>query len=105
MATRYLSLSPPRDVAAGMKFVEELIKNADFVQDQVLEEILKRNAKSEYLKQFLHGKFDKENFKEKVPIVDYEDISPFIERLTNVLSDQSSKLILNAEPIVELFRR
>lgn len=104
MASTFLTLSQPRDAVAAMNFIEELTKNACLVQDQVLEEILKRNANTEYLKQFLNGKLDKESFKEKVPVVDYEDILPFIERIAND-SNQSSKSSLTAEPIVELFRR
>ncbi|KFK36047.1 hypothetical protein AALP_AA4G071000 [Arabis alpina] len=63
--------------------VEELTSNAKEIQDDVLEEILTLNANTEYLRRFLHGSSDKELFKKNVPIVSYDDVRPYIERVAN----------------------
>ncbi|KAM7269466.1 hypothetical protein ACFE04_024963 [Oxalis oulophora] len=89
----------PNDNEAGAKLLEELTSNASLIQQQVLEEILTRNAKTEYLKKFLQGSCDESLFKKKVPVVNYEDIKPYIERIAN---GESSFEILVSQPITEL---
>ncbi|WRX29700.1 GH3 family - like 10 [Theobroma cacao] len=42
-----------------LKIMEELTSNAHEMQEKLLEEILKRNAGTEYLKGYLHGQADK----------------------------------------------
>ncbi|XVF18815.1 hypothetical protein REPUB_Repub11eG0055700 [Reevesia pubescens] len=85
---------------AGLKILEELTTNAYQIQEQVLEEILNRNSGTEYLKGFLNGQADKQQFKNKVPIVSYEDIKPYIDRIAN--GEQSD--ILLAEPLTGFLR-
>jgi len=66
-----------------MKVLEDLTSNVTQIQDNVLEEILTLNANTEYLRRFLHGSSSKELFKKNVPVVTYEDVKPFIDRVTN----------------------
>ncbi|TYI03581.1 hypothetical protein ES332_A11G349400v1 [Gossypium tomentosum] len=68
----------------GTKILEDLTNNAHELQEQMLEEILRRNAGTQYLSRFFpSGQADKQNFKTNVPIVTYEDIKPYIERIAN----------------------
>ncbi|KAH0872137.1 hypothetical protein HID58_069499 [Brassica napus] len=60
--------------------LEEVTTNAEKIQNDLLKEILTLNAKTEYLRQFLHGSSDKTFFKKHVPVVSYEDMKPYIER-------------------------
>ncbi|KAK8506431.1 hypothetical protein V6N12_034163 [Hibiscus sabdariffa] len=76
--------------------LEELTTNAQQIQDQLLCEILGRNAGTEYLRRFLHGQTDKQLFKTNVPIVAYEDLKPYIDRIAN---GEASSDILLAEPV------
>ncbi|XP_022753986.1 indole-3-acetic acid-amido synthetase GH3.17-like isoform X2 [Durio zibethinus] len=85
---------------AGMKMMEELTTNAQQIQEQVLGEILRRNAGTEYLSGFLHGQIDKKLFKNNVPIVTYEDIKPYIDRIAN---GEPSDILL-AEPVIQFYR-
>ncbi|XVE80122.1 hypothetical protein DITRI_Ditri14bG0113900 [Diplodiscus trichospermus] len=85
---------------AGLKMIEELTTNAQQIQEQLLGEILKRNAGTEYLSKFLHGQTDKQLFKRNVPIVTYEDIRPYIDRIAN---GEPSDILL-AEPVTGFFR-
>ena len=91
----------PQDNEAGLKLLEDLTTNANQVQLEVLEEILTQNENTEYLMGYLHGHSGKELFKKKVPVVDYEDIKPHIERIAN---GEPSKII-TAQPITELLTR
>lgn len=63
--------------------LEELTSNAKQIQEDILEEILTLNANTEYLHRFLHGSSDKELFKKNVPVVTYDDVKPYIERVAN----------------------
>ncbi|KHN29920.1 Putative indole-3-acetic acid-amido synthetase GH3.1 [Glycine soja] len=75
-----------------------MTRNADAVQERVLEEILTRNAQTEYLKRFeLDGAADRQAFKSKIPVITYEDVQPEIQRIAN--GDRSP--ILSAHPISE----
>ncbi|XVF18809.1 hypothetical protein REPUB_Repub11eG0055200 [Reevesia pubescens] len=85
---------------ALLKTIEEQTTNAHQVQEKVLENILKRNAETEYLKKFLHGQTDKQLFKKNVPIVTYEDIKSYIDRIVN--GEPSN--ILMAEPLTEFIQ-
>lgn len=60
-----------------------LTLNAKQIQDDVLKEILTLNANTEYLHRFLRGSSDKELFKKNVPVVSYDDVKPYIERVAN----------------------
>ncbi|KAL9247837.1 hypothetical protein vseg_021222 [Gypsophila vaccaria] len=85
--------------AKALQFIEEMTRNADRVQERVLSEILTRNAETEYLKRYdlIMGEFDKSSFKNKVPMVTYEDLQPEIQRIAN--GDRSP--ILSSRPISE----
>ncbi|KAG6513431.1 indole-3-acetic acid-amido synthetase GH3.8-like [Zingiber officinale] len=84
--------------AEKLRFIEEMTANADAVQEKVLEEILTRNAETEYLRRYeLGGATDRAAFKAKVPVVTYEDLQPEIQRIAN--GDRSA--ILSAHPISE----
>ncbi|EEF50139.1 Indole-3-acetic acid-amido synthetase GH3.17, putative [Ricinus communis] len=88
----------PNDNEAGLKLLEELTTNACQIQDNVLQLILTNNAQTKYLSSFLDGLSDKLDFKEKVPVVNYEDIRPCIECIAN----GGSSSIISAQPITEL---
>ncbi|TXG64178.1 hypothetical protein EZV62_011172 [Acer yangbiense] len=93
-------LGPPacEKDAKALQFIEEITRNADLVQERVLEEILSRNAEVEYLKRYkLNGATDRETFKSKLPVIKYEDLQPEIQRIAN--GDRSN--ILSANPISE----
>ncbi|KAK6135720.1 hypothetical protein DH2020_030533 [Rehmannia glutinosa] len=93
-------LGPPacEKDAKALQFIEEMTRNADSVQENVLAQILTRNAQTEYLKGLnLNGATDRETFKSKVPMVTYEDLQPLIQRIAN--GDRSP--ILSAHPVSE----
>ncbi|VVA90859.1 unnamed protein product [Arabis nemorensis] len=79
--------------------LEELTSNAKQIQDDVLTEILKANANTEYLRGFLHGSFDTDLFKNNVPVVTYEDFKPYIDRVMN--GEPSD--IISGNPITRFF--
>ncbi|OMP01038.1 GH3 auxin-responsive promoter [Corchorus olitorius] len=81
----------------GLKIMEDLTNNADQIQQRVLSEILTRNAATEYLKRFLNAQIDNQLFKKIVPIVSYEDIRPYIDRIAN---GEPSDILL-ADPVIE----
>ncbi|KAL0793707.1 hypothetical protein Bca101_065084 [Brassica carinata] len=61
----------------------KLTSNVKQIQDDVLKEILTLNANTEYLRGYLHGSSDKELFKKNVPVVSYDDVKPYIQRVAN----------------------
>ncbi|KAH9712155.1 putative indole-3-acetic acid-amido synthetase GH3.1 [Citrus sinensis] len=84
--------------AKALRFIEEMTRNADSVQERVLAEILSRNGETEYLRRFnLDGATDSDTFKSKVPVVTYEDLQPEIQRIAN--GDRSA--ILSSHPVSE----
>ncbi|KAK7368026.1 hypothetical protein VNO80_10048 [Phaseolus coccineus] len=84
--------------AKALRFIEEMTRNADAVQERVLAEIVTRNAHTEYLKRFeLGAAADRQTFKSKIPVISYEDVQPEIQRIAN--GDRSP--ILSAHPISE----
>lgn len=97
-------LGPPacEKDAKALQFIEEMTKNVDAVQERVLAEILSRNADTEYLTKFnLNGATDRYTYKTKVPVVYYEDLQPYIQRIAN--GDTSP--ILSSHPISEFLTR
>ncbi|KAL8160551.1 hypothetical protein V2J09_002088 [Rumex salicifolius] len=93
-------LGPPacEKDAKALQFIEEMTRNADAVQEDVLAEILDQNAETEYLRRFgLQGATDRETFKSRLPMVTYEDLQPEIQRIAN--GDRSP--ILSSHPISE----
>ncbi|KAL5732354.1 hypothetical protein ACOSQ2_032046 [Xanthoceras sorbifolium] len=92
----------PNDSEAGMRLLEDLTTNAYQIQKQVLKGILTQNSQTEYLRGYLSGHCDDDDdevvFKDKVPVVNYEDIKPYIERIANGEPSE----IISAQPITEL---
>ncbi|KAI4381319.1 hypothetical protein MLD38_007400 [Melastoma candidum] len=88
----------PSDTESGLRLLEELTSDAARIQREVLKEILTRNASTDYLRGFMCGHVDEELFKERVPVVDYDDIKPYIEGIAN--GERSD--IISAQPISEL---
>lgn len=78
-----------------LKVLEDLTSNVTQLQDNVLEEILTLNANTNYLQSFFRGRFDKEIFKKNVPVVTYDDVKPYIERVVN--GEPSN--VISAQPI------
>ncbi|KAL0916805.1 hypothetical protein M5K25_014344 [Dendrobium thyrsiflorum] len=84
--------------AKKLEFIEEMTANAEEVQKRVLAEILGRNAETEYLRRHgMGGATDRKVFKERIPIVTYEDLKPEIQRI----ADGDRSAILSAVPISE----
>lgn len=84
--------------AAALRFIEEMTRNADAVQARVLAEILARNGETEYLERVgLGGATDRAEFKGIVPVVTYEDLQPYIQRI----ADGDRSPILSSHPISE----
>ncbi|KAE8672065.1 hypothetical protein F3Y22_tig00111852pilonHSYRG00008 [Hibiscus syriacus] len=84
------------DYESGLRMLEELSTNARRIQGQLLGEILTKNAGTEYLSRFLHGQNDKRLFRKNVPVVAYEDLKPYIDRIAN---GEASSDILLAHPL------
>ncbi|XP_019083797.1 PREDICTED: indole-3-acetic acid-amido synthetase GH3.17-like [Camelina sativa] len=73
----------PTNTEACLSLLEDVTTNVKQIQDSVLEAILSRNAQTEYLRGFLNGQVDKQSFKKNLPVVTYEDIRPYIDRIAN----------------------
>ncbi|KAK8564025.1 hypothetical protein V6N13_005757 [Hibiscus sabdariffa] len=93
-------MDPSFSAESAWKIFEELTVNAHQTQQQVLQEILTQNLHTEYLSQFLSLDSDREDFKTKVPVVEYEDIKPYIQRIAN---GEPSDILL-AETVTALTR-
>ncbi|WP_425389473.1 GH3 auxin-responsive promoter family protein [Ekhidna sp.] len=62
--------------------IELFMKYPHEVQNELLEDLVKKASKTEYGKKYGFGTIENyEHFKNKVPIVNYEGLFPFIERL------------------------
>ncbi|TVU27067.1 hypothetical protein EJB05_29646, partial [Eragrostis curvula] len=87
--------------AEKLGLIEEMTTDVDAVQERVLAEILGRNGDSEYLakKCGLAGATDRAAFREKVPMVSYEDLQPYIQRIAD--GDRSPILTGAAHPVSE----
>jgi len=102
LQSRMVSATTSEKDVKALKFIEEMTRNPDSVQEKVLGEILTRNSNTEYLKRFdLDGVVDRKTFKSKVPVVTYEDLKPEIQRISN--GDCSP--ILSSHPITEFLTR
>jgi auxin responsive GH3 family protein len=103
-AARSPASSPAKNTDADkLRFIEEVTTNADAEQERVLSEILARNADAEYLasKCGLAGATDRATFRAKVPVVEYEDLLPYIRRIAD--GDRSPILTGPANPVTEFF--
>lgn len=105
-ALRSPASSPAAEAAAAAKakdaeklrFIDEMTCNVDSVQERVLAEILARNVDTEYLKNCgLDGAADRDTFRAKVPVVSYDALQPYIQRIVN--GDRSP--ILSTHPVSE----
>jgi len=86
----------------ALEYIEEVTRNADEIQEKVLAEILSCSAQAEYLQRHgLDGRTDRITFKKLVPVVNYEDLKPDIDRIAN--GDTSP--ILCSKPISEFLTR
>ncbi|EMS62204.1 hypothetical protein TRIUR3_05520 [Triticum urartu] len=84
--------------AEKLQLLEGLTKDVDSVQERVLAEILARNAGTEYLRS-RGGPTDRATFRAKVPVVSYDDLKPYIQRIAN--GDTSP--VLSASPVTDFF--
>ncbi|XP_037475288.1 probable indole-3-acetic acid-amido synthetase GH3.8 [Triticum dicoccoides] len=84
--------------AEKLRLLEGLTKDVDSVQERVLAEILARNAGTEYLRS-RGGPTDRATFRAKVPVVSYDDLKPYIQRIAN--GDTSP--VLSASPVTDFF--
>ncbi|MED6147823.1 hypothetical protein PIB30_047350 [Stylosanthes scabra] len=82
----------------ALKYIEDVTRNADEIQERVLEEILNSSAHVEYLQRHgLNGRTDRDTFKKVIPVVVYEELKPEIDRIANGVSSP----ILCSKPISE----
>ncbi|XP_040384967.1 probable indole-3-acetic acid-amido synthetase GH3.13 [Oryza brachyantha] len=90
----------PHDGAACLELIEVLTARAGDVQRRVLGEVLAMNAGTDYLRRFLGdgGEADAAAFKERVPVVEYEDVKTYIERIAN----GAPSSLISSKPITEL---
>lgn len=87
---------------SALEYIEEVTSNADVIQEKVLAQILSRSAHAEYLQRHgLDGRTDRNTFKKIMPVVTYEDLKPYIDRIAN--GDTSP--ILCSKPISEFLTR
>lgn len=85
----------------ALQELENLTEKADEVQEELLNEILTRNRETEYLKKHMDGSTDRSTFKLQVPVVSYDGIRPYIQRIANG-EDYS---LISAHPITEMLVR
>uniref|UniRef100_A0A0E0MFY5 Indole-3-acetic acid-amido synthetase GH3.17 n=1 Tax=Oryza punctata TaxID=4537 RepID=A0A0E0MFY5_ORYPU len=92
----------PHDGPACLELIEVLTTHAAAVQRRVLAEILAMNAGTDYLRRFLGDAGGEDEvaaaFKERVPVVEYEDVKPYIERIAN----GAPSSLISSKPITEL---
>ncbi|XP_031492298.1 indole-3-acetic acid-amido synthetase GH3.8-like isoform X2 [Nymphaea colorata] len=102
-SSRLRRIAMKEEEVEPLEFIEEMTSHVDEVQQMVLDDILSTNVNVEYLQR--HGIFgrsiDRKTFKSKLPIIEYEDILPDIQRIAN--GDPSP--IFSAQPISELLTR
>nr|XP_043622386.1 putative indole-3-acetic acid-amido synthetase GH3.9 [Erigeron canadensis] len=86
--------------AEALEELQKLTTEADKVQEDLLKAILTRNKKTEYLQKHITGVSmnDLTEFKQKVPVITYKDIYPYIQRIAN--GEDSS--VISGHPITEM---
>ncbi|TVU24612.1 hypothetical protein EJB05_27060, partial [Eragrostis curvula] len=98
----------PHDGPACLQLIEDLTAHAGAVQQRVLDRILAMNAGTDYLRGFLGDVEEGRDgsaaelaaaFKERVPVVEYEDVKPYIERIASGAAPSS---LISSKPITEL---
>jgi auxin responsive GH3 family protein len=88
----------------ALKEIEKLTKNADEVQESLLKDILTQNRETEYLNKYMKGETyitDLQEFKRCVPVISYEGMFPYIQRIAN--GEDSS--LITGKPITEMLCR
>lgn len=86
----------------ALQHIEDVTIHASQIQRQILTQILSTNADVEYLQQHgLHGSIELSTFKNLIPLISYEQLRPYIDRIAN--GDDSPILCTN--PITEFFIR
>ncbi|KAL5983798.1 hypothetical protein ACLOJK_017890 [Asimina triloba] len=85
-----------------LRELEILTQKADRVQQRILREILTRNGGTEYLSRYMEGStMDSSAFKRCVPVITYDGIRPYIQRIAR--GEESS--IISSHPISEMIIR
>ncbi|KAL2323636.1 hypothetical protein Fmac_028015 [Flemingia macrophylla] len=85
----------------ALKEIERLTMKASEVQESLLKQILTQNRETEYLNKYMRGEkhvTDIVEFKRCVPVITYERIFPYIQRIAN---GENSSLI-TGHPITEM---
>ncbi|KAL2631123.1 hypothetical protein R1flu_015809 [Riccia fluitans] len=83
----------------SLEYLEEITSNPRLHQERLLQQILEKNANSHYLQQFgMNGATDVQTFRKLLPVCDYEDIRPLIQRI----ADGDKSQLLSGDPVVEL---
>ncbi|XP_010938422.2 probable indole-3-acetic acid-amido synthetase GH3.11 [Elaeis guineensis] len=82
----------------ALRELERLTMNAREVQEMILKEILTRNGATEYLSKYMEGSTDVAEYKCRVPVITYDEIQPYIQRIAN--GEDSS--IISGYPITEM---
>ncbi|KAI8027839.1 Jasmonoyl--L-amino acid synthetase JAR6 [Camellia lanceoleosa] len=78
---------------------EMLTKDAEKIQRETLQKILKENGRTEYLQKWgLNGRTDPESFKACVPLVTHKDLETYIHRI----ADGDTSPILTEKPITTI---
>lgn len=88
----------------ALKEIERLTMNADEVQESLLIQILTQNKETEYLNKYMKEETfitDLQEFKRCVPVIGYEGIFPYIQRIAN--GEDSS--LITGQPITEMLCR
>lgn len=85
----------------ALKELENLTKNGDEIQQNILKEILTRNGETEYLNKYMKGSKDITEFKRRVPVITYNAIRSYIQRIAN--GEESS--LITGHPITEMLSR
>lgn len=85
----------------ALKELEQLTMKASEIQGNILTEILRRNAATEYLSKYMNGSTNVSKYKKMVPVITYEEIHPYIQRIAN----GESSSIISGQLITELLIR
>ncbi|KAH0461970.1 hypothetical protein IEQ34_009545 [Dendrobium chrysotoxum] len=82
----------------ALQELEQLTMKTSEIQGNILKEILTRNAATEYLNKYMNGSVDVKKYKKMVPVITYEGIHPYIQRIAN----GESSSIISGQSITEL---
>ena len=95
----------PHDGPASLQLIEDLTTHAGAIQRRVLREILAENAGADYVRHFLGADAASRGadelaaaFKSRVPVVEYEDVKPYIERIASGAPSSLSSLSFRLSP-------